>query len=398
MKFSTLIMNSNVFKRLRSFILFKYFLNRFNNDFSVLLDINSFNCANQELKRRSSYKIAFIIPGMEALNGGHTSILRLGTYLSELGHEIYYIPYENQEKKEMELNAKTNLFNYKGVFLEKNDIVKLNFDIGIATSWLSGYHLLAHQNNFDYKMYFVQDFEPYFFPVSDYYYLSLNTYKFGFHMVSLGKWNKDQIEDITSRDVDYIDFPVEINKYKLHNRAIKIDNEIKIAVYLKTDEKRAPFILLEQMKYLQEKMKDLGYTVILNVFGLDKLIKIPYINNLGKLKDYELVDLYQNSHFGLVASLTNISLVNYEMILSGLPVIDFIDGSAPTFFTEEEMIFIKSEIGDLFNKVHYYVNHQKELNELFNRAQNKIINEKTSWKKSAQQFNEILIKAQNILQ
>lgn len=397
MNLLTSLLNSNIFKRLRSFILFKYFLNRYNTDLNILSDIDSINCVKQEFKKRGSCKIAFIIPGMDAFNGGHTSILRLGTYLVEYGHDVFYIPYENYKIKQMELNAKVNLPDYKGIFLEKSDINKLNFDIGVATSWLSCYHILAYENNFDYKMYFIQDFEPYFFPVGDYYYLSLNTYKLGFHMVSLGEWNKNQIESFTSENVDYMEFPVEISKYKIHNRKIKIDNEIKIAVYLKTDEKRAPFILIEQMKYLQKKLNDMGYNVVLNVFGLDKLIKIPMINNLGKLKDYELIDLYQNSHFGLVASLTNISLVNYEMILSGLPVIDFIDGSAPTFFTDEEMIFVKSDVRDLFNKVYYYINHQKELNELLNKAQSKIINEKTSWERSSAQFNEIIIKAQNIL-
>ena len=92
---------------------------------------------------------------------------------------------------------------------------------------------------------------------------------------------------------------------------------------------------------------------------MNKLVKLQFVTNLGRLKKEELVKLYENCHFGLVASLTNISLVNYEMILSGLPVIDFADGSAPTFFTEEEMIFLDLNIQDLFKKIIYYVDHQE---------------------------------------
>lgn len=349
-------------------------------------------CEKQVLKAKKSYKIAFIISTMPAFGGGQTSILRLGTYLHKLGHDVYYISYMDLKKEDLEKNAAINLPNYKGSFLEKDDLNSSKFDIGICTFWMSAYHLIAHQNNFDYKMYFIQDFEPYFYPMGEYYYLSLNTYRMGFHMVSLGKWNKKQIENLTCEKVDYIDFPVETSEYNPENRKISIKDEIKIAIYIKSDERRAPLFLIEEITYLKKRLENVGYIVALNVFGMDVSVKMDGVNNLGRLKRDQLRDLYKKSHFGLVASLTNISLINYEMIMSGLPVIDFMDGSAPSFFKEDEMIFTRFDTNDLFNKIYYYLNHQDELNDMVKRAQKKIIDERKTWEESSHKFHEIILK------
>ena len=70
--------------------------------FSLLSKIPHFSCQEQKLEKKSSYKIAFIVPKIAAYSGGHTSILRLGTYLVDLGHEVYYIAYEDAKRDEME--------------------------------------------------------------------------------------------------------------------------------------------------------------------------------------------------------------------------------------------------------------------------------------------------------
>lgn len=360
------------------------------SELKIISDVKHYHCKQQKLENKDYYKIAFIINGMNKFSGGSTSILRLGTYLHKLGHEVFYITYDDSKKHEMEKNAEINLEGYKGTILDNNSIDGHKFDIGIATFWLSCFYLLKHQDNFDYKAYFIQDFEPYFYPVGDTYHLALSTYNFGFHMISLGRWNKSKIEELTSQKADYIDFPVETAQYLLTNREIRINKEIKIAVYIKFDSRRAPILLINQIKYLHEKLLELGYDLKVYAYGLNKLVKLPFIINLGKLKKEELIKLYGKCHFGLVASLTNISLVNYEMILSGLPVIDFAHGSAPTFFTEEEMIFLKMNVKDLFKEVMYYMNHQDELNEMLVKAQFKIVNNNLTWENSAKQFNKLL--------
>jgi glycosyltransferase involved in cell wall biosynthesis len=76
------------------------------------------------------------------------------------------------------------------------------------------------------------------------------------------------------------------------------------------------------------------------------------------------------------------------MVACGLPVIDFREGSAPSFFTEKEMIFIDSGIDVIEKKIKYYITHQDELNEMIKNSQEKI--KSLSWEKSARQFAEVI--------
>ena len=327
---------------------------------------------SQKLCKKDSYTIAFIVNGILLYSGGHTSILRLGTYLSEMGHQIYYITYDDSSREQMESNARINLPGYKGTCLESKAL-NYSYDIGIATIWTSCYHILAHQDNFDYKMYFIQDFEPDFYPHGDLYYLALNTYHFGFHMVSLGQWNKQRIEKIVNSNVDWVDFPVELDYYQMNRRKLQIKDKVMITVYFKTDRKRAPFLLAEQIKYMQRKLKNSGYQVEVNLFGVSKVVKIPNTTNLGKLVPHKLRELYKKSHIGVVASFTNISLVNYEMIASDFQwLIIGMEVPLLSFRTGDD--FVESDIKDLYNKINHYLHHQEDLNLILEKP-------RKSWKR-----------------
>lgn len=354
-------------------------------ELDILLHVADTHCRPNILGKREGCRIAFVMPGMARYAGGYTSILRLGTYLSAFGHHVSYVSFDGSSKEDMERNALTNLPDYRGEICESAALKDARFDIGIATSWMTCYHLLAHQDNFDYKAYFVQDFEPSFFPLGEHYLMALNTYRAGLHMISLGGWNKRKIEEaLPGVEVDRVDFPVELKEYPLVRRNVRISDEIRLAVYLKLDGKRAPHLLCQQLRYLQERFSGSPYRVEIDIFGIEKEMVLPVGNNLGKLSHEGLRRLYGSHHFGVVASLTNISLVNFEMIASGLPVIDFIDGSAPAFFSPDEMIFVEATPRSLYDKISHFVENQQELNAMLARAQEKL--HAITWEKVAAQF------------
>lgn len=76
------------------------------------------------------------------------------------------------------------------------------------------------------------------------------------------------------------------------------------------------------------------------------------------------------------------------MIACGLPVLDFIEGSAPFFFNTNEMIFIDTAIDSIEKKIKYYVANQVELNEIVRNSQMKI--RELSWEKSSKQFANVI--------
>ena len=93
----------------------------------------------------------------------------------------------------------------------------------------------------------------------------------------------------------------------------------------------------------------------------------------------------------MVASMTNISLVPYEMIASGLPVIEFRDGSYSSFLGEDTAILLESfSHMELKEKLDNYIKDISQLNHLCDRAQEKIKN--LSWDISGNQFVDILKK------
>lgn len=92
------------------------------------------------------------------------------------------------------------------------------------------------------------------------YILAKKTYGFGFHIISLGKWNAKQIEDIcnVTENVDTIDFPYEPKEYTFKERDFS-DYEkrknFKIAVYTKSSGRRIPIITQVLLKNTCDELK-----------------------------------------------------------------------------------------------------------------------------------------------
>ena len=158
-------------------------------------------------------KIAIVTSYVAAHAGGMTSILRIGTALEKNGFSVTYIALSGQSKKELTENAGINLKNYRGK-METKEALEENYDVVIATDWKSVYTVTQMDG---YKMYFVQDYEPYFCEDGERYILAKKTYELGLHMISLGKWNKHEIERNVDCDtkISYVDFPYERSEYFL---------------------------------------------------------------------------------------------------------------------------------------------------------------------------------------
>lgn len=348
--------------------------------------------------RKKKLSLAFIIPGMPKHSGGHTSILRLGTYLSEFGHEVFYVSYLPKKVSEMKSNAEVNLREYKGEILGPEGLKELDYDVGIATYWLSAYYLW-NMDNVKYKAYFIQDYEPDFYPQGDIRVFVENTYKMNYHMISLGRWNKIKIEKNFEVNVDKVVFPFESKEYWVENnwkeKFTKKDT-VRITIYLKYAPKRGPTFLLLSLEELYKVAKEKGYKIDILFFGNDKRvkypIKVPY-KNLGRPSKVDLRKLYQKSDFGVVFSYTNISLVPLEMMASGCPVVEVYDGSFKTFFLEDCAILVRSFPQDFVKKVMWYIEHPEERLKIAENALKSL--KYRTWREASQQFNSLLLAGYN---
>lgn len=333
--------------------------------------------------------ITFVIPGMPAFSGGHTSILRLGTELSKRGYDVGYVSFAPQNIGDMKKNAEINLSNYKGNIIG-DDITKVKSDIVIATSWESVYYSRKMSG---YKMYFIQDYEPYFNLYGESYIMAQKSYEVGYHMVSLGKWNKHMIEKecFVNSKLDFITFPYESKEYFAKKRdfdSYKDKKEFNFAVYIKDVGKRAPYLIQYLLTKLKNDFSKEDISINIKYYGEDKNFKCEGGENLGKLNKSELLNLYNNSDFGLVASLTNISLVPYEMLATGLPVIEFKEGTFEYFFPENTAIITSFDYNEFYKQVKEAINNPKRLKDM-NQNSIKFLQE-LSWEKTTDEFVKIL--------
>jgi O-antigen biosynthesis protein len=347
----------------------------------------------QKLTRKDSYSIAFLLPGLPAFSGGITGLFRLGTYLEEFGNKVTYLDCSNSNPDEIEKNARINHVNYKGQIKSLKNLGE-NYDIGICTLWDTAYFLHEFSANFDYKVYFIQDFEPFFYPKGDLHSLSMKTYDFGFHAITLGGWNAGKIREIFPNiKVDSIEFPVELNVYGIQKRIISIKDQLNIAIFIKLEPKRAPDLIIQCLIYLKSVLDRKGIQLNCEIFGTEISFGLPFVKSRGMLEHKDLQTLYRRNHIGLVASFTNISYVTFEMMASGLPVIEFRDGSSSFFFKEDEIILIDSNPQDFSSKICYYLERQSDLNRLLEKSQNAI--ERRTWEISSQTFQKIILQNAN---
>lgn len=198
-------------------------------------------------------------------------------------------------------------------------------DISIATRWDTALYLLRF-NRTRGKFYFIQDFEPLFFPASINYMLAEATYRFGFHGIanSIGLYKEyikysPNCEYFTPGVDKDIYFPLE--KKKLETR----EQSTNIVFYARPGVIRNGFELgAEALKIIKKKYQDkvriftAGGTWDVSKYGLDGVVE-----NLGMLENIEAVaELYRNCDIGLAFIFTkHPSYQPIEFMASGTAVV-----------------------------------------------------------------------------
>ena len=93
----------------------------------------------------------------------------------------------------------------------------------------------------------------------------------------------------------------------------------------------------------------------------------------------------------MTASMSNISLVPYEMLATGLPLIEFRTGSYRFFLGEDTALLIDFDYKELADKIIKVVNAPEILEEMHQNVEMKL--KKLSWDNTCEQFWSILSNA-----
>lgn len=265
----------------------------------------------------------WVMPPPGKGSGGHLNIFRFMKFLEDAGHECRIYLYAQgthgpvSAVKAIMGDSYAELKATKDMaWLDNPDDMKAADGI-FATSWETAYPVfnakLAAR-----RFYFVQDFEPYFYPAGSFHTFAENTYKLGFFGVTAGRWLAEKLKADFGMPTAHYDFGCDKHTYFYKNRGARRE----ILFYARPYTERRGFETgLMALDLFHREHPD--YTI--NLVGWDVSqydIPFPYVN-LKTLEISQLNDLYNRCAAGLVLSFTNMSLLPLELLGSGtIPVVN----------------------------------------------------------------------------
>ena len=266
--------------------------------------------------------IGWILPGLIIGGGGHRNILRAAYHLERFGHDVrLYFSDTELGADELKNQVREHFYPFDGEVRRFDGRVG-GEDMLLATHWSTVALAQSVRSAVGEIAYFVQDFEPAFYPMGSEYLLAENTYRMGLYAITSGPWCADLLRSSYGMEADSFRFPVDKGIYR-PDAGRGAPREKRVLFFAKPEMPRRCFLIgamaLQEFHRLRPE-----YEILFFGSGSARSHPQPYpVTYLDVVPTLaQLAGLYATSTCGLVFSTTNPSLVPYEMMACGLPVID----------------------------------------------------------------------------
>ena len=261
-------------------------------------------------------KIAWLVPDFNAGSGGHRTIFQNINYLIDLGYkcDMYVKTLKPMLPVEIFDNVKKWYGEFKGDVFNDYELID-EYDIVFATGWETVEY--AAKMNCKEKLYFIQDYEPWFFPMGQDYLAADESYKYGLNGISIGNWLPAKLRKEHNLNVNAFSFGADLDKYK---RLKDTKKEDAICFIFQPGKPRRCADL--GLKALQMVRTARPQTKVY-LFGSKKMgTYVEEVEHLGILSVEECNEMYNKCKVGLCFSASNPSRIPFEMMAAGLPVVD----------------------------------------------------------------------------
>lgn len=259
--------------------------------------------------------VAWICVDFGAGSGGHRTVFQNFNYLAKHGYKCdLYVIDAKEPEEELKARIAKDYFDLNGGIYTGKTLRK-KYDMIIATYYETVECVVKMEA--EKKVYFIQDYEPWFFPMSENYLMARKSYQYGLNGISIGKWLAKKIQESFKMKMSYFDFGADLQTY------CKLDNSEKedaiCFIYQPDKPRRCVDMGLRALQIVQSVRPETK----IYLYGSQKMIPFNIrAEHLGVITVEECNRLYNKCRVGLCLSASNPSRVPFEMMAAGLPVVD----------------------------------------------------------------------------
>jgi glycosyltransferase involved in cell wall biosynthesis len=252
-------------------------------------------------------------------SGGHTTMFRMVAALERAGHTcVVYL--HDRHGWSLDQHRTTIRSWWPWVGAEVRDVAAGIEDAHaiFATSWDTAYPVLTSPAR-GARLYFVQDFEPWFHPAGSEALMAEATYRFGFHGVTAGRWLAEMLRRDYGMAADHFDFGRDPD-YAVDPAVDAARERSGVCFYCRPETPRRAFELgVMALDLFAARHPE----VDIHLYGAS-VGSLPFAAvDHGLMTPTQLDELYNRCVAGMVLSATNVSLVPHEMLASGcIPVVN----------------------------------------------------------------------------
>lgn len=334
--------------------------------------------------------LLWFVPDFQIGSGGHLNIFRLIAHLEQLGYQSSIVIVGGSQFPTPARARECIVQHFAAiqgqVLIGTENLPAASF--AIATSWTTAYFVRAFQGA-PHKAYFIQDFEPSFYPTGTEALLAENTYRFGFFGVTAGAWLSEKLNREYGMQTWPMGFSVDHDIYFPGPQTS--DQPPTIFFYARPPTPRRAFELgVLALIEVAKKVADLK--VVMAGWNLSGY-KFPFdYVDCGVMDVRELPDTYRRCRAALVISCTNLSLLPLELMACGCPVVSNAGPNVQWLLTSDNAILAEPTVEGLATGLMNVIGNQTLHNKL--RAEGIRTASKTSWQNEATEVARILEKHQ----
>lgn len=261
--------------------------------------------------------IGWVMTPPSAGSGGHTTLFRMVRAAELAGHHCVLFLYD-RHGGDVRAHERVIRDWWPDLSADVRDAADGidGVDACVASSWESAHVLARRCGSPMRRLYFIQDYEPYFYARGAMYALAEDSYRFGFRCIALGEMVAELLRSEIGIVPDVTEFGCDTSVY----RPVAGRERTGVVFFARPDFPRRGYWLA---RLALQRFHELHPEIEIHFYG-SKVTGLPFpATQHGRLNPAELNDLYNSCIAGLVLSFTNISLVPEEMLAAGtIPVMN----------------------------------------------------------------------------